>query len=167
MRQASGVIGPSESATSSCEGSLLSVPTPVTPSRSLTVLSYSRFNRRGIWVVAGTPGMQVLGVLVLPPVVVVVPPVVPVAPPVVPGLPVPPVVPGVPVPPLLLPVPAVEVLPPPGTDEPPLTFVDPETPVVPADGPAPPAPPGSAPMFASPQAATTVERAVSAPNNPF
>src|SRR6187401_1467501 len=160
MRQASGVMGPSESATSSREGSLLSVPTPVTPSRSLTVLSYSRFNRRGIWVVAGTPGMQVVGVLVLPPVVVVVPPVVPVAPPLVPGSPVPPVVPGVPLPPLLFPLPAVEVLPPPGTDEPPLTLVDPEVPVVPADGPDPPLPSVPAPMLPPPQAATTVERAV-------
>ena len=68
---------------------------------------------------------------------------------------------------LLFPLPAVEVLPPPGTDEPPLTLVDPEVPVVPADGPDPPLPSVPAPMLPPPQAATTVERAVSAPNNLF
>src|ERR1700742_3009532 len=61
MRHASGVIGPSKSATSSCEGGLLSLPTPVTPSRSYTTASYSRFRSRGICEVAGTPGTHIPG----------------------------------------------------------------------------------------------------------
>src|SRR5262245_47143475 len=64
MRHASAVIGPSsESATRSCDGGLASLPTVVMPSRSLTTASYCRLSMRGICVVAGIPGVQVLTTL--------------------------------------------------------------------------------------------------------
>src|ERR1043165_5522756 len=63
MRQASAVIGPSESATRSCDGSLLSAPTLVTPSKSPTTRSYCRFNMRGTCVVDGIPGVHVVTTL--------------------------------------------------------------------------------------------------------
>src|SRR5262249_10204189 len=58
MRHASGVIGPSESATSSSDTGLLSLLTLVIPNRSPTTAWYSRFSSRGICELAGTPGTQ-------------------------------------------------------------------------------------------------------------
>src|SRR5579863_4740907 len=68
MRQASAVIAPSKSATSSVDGRPVpsGAVTDVTPRRSFTVRSYSVFRIRRSWVVAGIPGEQVM-VAVLPP----------------------------------------------------------------------------------------------------